>query len=338
MPDPLLSVLIPTYRRPRELGEAIRSVLSNGFTAGPLEVVVTDDDPKGGAAEAVAAVGDERVRHLVHAAGPEKPRNWQHGAEATRGRYVFKLDDDDIIRPGFLAKTVALLESHVNVGSVYTAYEHRDAATGEGETIIDREFFADGIVPGHHYLRAVLVNEGGFPRNQKTTAVFRRDVAERMGFYRHASDDFSFSAALGVEADVAYIPEPLYVWHRHGANASADLHKVWRIASESLDGLERLPTVPGQPELAREWPALIDRCRQALPIYYLQASLRLHGAAATWRLWQRFRAEGAVRDSRRGWVVVLPGMLLPRAAHRAVMAAYMRSPRMQALARRLFTR
>lgn len=337
MSEVLLSVLIPTFRRNGDLAEALESVLGNGFS-GELEVVVTDDDPAGGAGGVVAARADARLRHVVHPHGPDKPRNWQYGIGQTRGKYVFKLDDDDLIRPGFLQKTVALLEANPQVGSVYSGYEELDVSAGAGEVVVDRDFFAKGIVPGHRYVRAVLVNDGGYPRNQKTTAVFRRELAARMDFYRWASDDFSFSAALAVEADVGYVPEPLYVWRKHGANSSADLHAVWRVARESLDGLEQLPTVAGQPELACDWPGLIERCRQALPIYYLQASLRLHGSAATWKLWRQFREEGAVRDPWRGWAVVLPGVLLPRAAHRWAMERYVASPTLQRLARRVLTR
>lgn len=333
----MVSVLVPTFRRHAPLVQALRSILQNGFE--DLEVIVSDDDPGGCARAAVEEIRDARVRHSLHPGGPDKPRNWQHAARQARGEFVVKLDDDDEFRPGFIAKCAAFMHAHPEAGSVYTAFEEYDRATATATAIVDHDFFPSGggVVPGPRYVRAILVNEGGFPRNQKTTAFFRREVAARFDFFALASDDFSFSAALGVETGVGYIPEVLYRWTKHEANSSADLHAVWRVARESLDGLARLPTVAGAPDLAADWPELIARCHQALPIYYLQASLRMHGRSATWKLWRKFREDPAMESPWRGWLVVGAGMLLPRSWHAHWVEWYIRSPWLQAMARTVLT-
>ena len=50
MPPPDFTTIIPTYRRPKELKEAIDSVLSQDVS---VEIIVVDDSPEGTAREVV---------------------------------------------------------------------------------------------------------------------------------------------------------------------------------------------------------------------------------------------------------------------------------------------
>lgn len=91
--SPTFSVIIPTYGRPRFLGEAIDSVLAQ--TVGDLECIVVDD-----ASEATVAVpDDDRVRLIRRATngGPATARNT--GLSEARGTYIAFLDDDDLFTP-----------------------------------------------------------------------------------------------------------------------------------------------------------------------------------------------------------------------------------------------
>ena len=94
---PFVSVIIPAYGRPAFLGDALRSVLRQGYQA--LEVVVVDD----ASPEPVEIVDDERIR-VVRAAengGPAAARNL--GVEHARGQLLLFLDDDDTWTPERLA-------------------------------------------------------------------------------------------------------------------------------------------------------------------------------------------------------------------------------------------
>ena len=58
---PLVSVVIPTYRRPTLLLRCLRAVLVQMFDAGPFEVIVVDDGH------------DEATRQAVESLRPEVP-------------------------------------------------------------------------------------------------------------------------------------------------------------------------------------------------------------------------------------------------------------------------
>jgi glycosyltransferase involved in cell wall biosynthesis len=116
---PAVSVVIPTHNRRRLLGQTLRSVL--GQRGVDFEVVVVDDGSTDGTAEAVAALGDRRVRLLrhEHPSGVAAARN--AGAAAAHGAWVALLDDDDLWAPDKLARQLAACgseDSWVYAGAV----------------------------------------------------------------------------------------------------------------------------------------------------------------------------------------------------------------------------
>ncbi|AHG87669.1 glycosyl transferase family 2 [Gemmatirosa kalamazoonensis] len=116
MTEPLVSVVIPTFRREVMVVEAVRSALAQ--TGVRVEVIVLDDSAEGSAASAIAAVGDPRVRYVHRAVpsggNPALVRN--EGLSLATGEYVHFLDDDDVLCEGALAATVAALVRKPSAG------------------------------------------------------------------------------------------------------------------------------------------------------------------------------------------------------------------------------
>jgi GT2 family glycosyltransferase len=117
------SAVIPSYRRPAELGEAITSILrQSGVT---VEVLVVDDCPNRSASEAVNAINDPRVSYLPNpnptGGKPSIVRNL--GWPRAKGCYVHFLDDDDIVPEGHYAALKAVFEEHPKIGLVFGRIE-----------------------------------------------------------------------------------------------------------------------------------------------------------------------------------------------------------------------
>src|SRR5271155_2191838 len=94
------SVVIPTYRRPIELAEAIRSVLNQSGVR--VEILVVDDSPEESARKTVESFRDVRVTYLKNpeptGGVPSVVRNL--GWPRTTGTFAHFLDDDDIVTDG----------------------------------------------------------------------------------------------------------------------------------------------------------------------------------------------------------------------------------------------
>lgn len=202
MPDPTISVVIPTRGRLDACRWAVESAL--GQTLAPLEVLVCED----GATRAVRSLvdelrkGDDRVRYIggLSAGTPAVPRN--RGVESAAGTWVGFLDDDDLWMPQKLERQAPYLD-----GS-YAAVAANARRTSGG-------LYFDGLKEPCEIRGRALLREN--PLITSTVIANRRRVLEAGGFpapRRLAGvEDYCLWLALA-EADQAFLilPEPLVVY------------------------------------------------------------------------------------------------------------------------------
>lgn len=123
MSEPLVSVVVATYRRKKELSLALSSLASQTYPN--IEVVLVDDNGDDAWNDAVSTIAD-----AFHAQAPEipfqrlvnRPNRGSAGARnvgihAARGEYITFLDDDDTYLPGKVARQ---LQAMRNAGADYS--------------------------------------------------------------------------------------------------------------------------------------------------------------------------------------------------------------------------
>lgn len=116
---PLLSVIIPTFRREDQVVRAVNSVLAEGLAS--FEIRVIDDSPDASAQDAVEAIGDPRVHYSVM----EKPTGGipalvrNRGIEESAGDILYFLDDDDVIAQHGLSSMLDALEHNKSAGVAF---------------------------------------------------------------------------------------------------------------------------------------------------------------------------------------------------------------------------
>lgn len=137
-----ISVVIPTFRRPRQLGEAIASVL--GQTGVSTEIIVVDDSPEASAQAVVKSVDDARVRYVKNPTPtggmPSAVRNL--GWPLAQGAFIHFLDDDDIVPEGHYAAVKKIFSEHPEVGVVFGRIAPFGDAP-EAQLRHERQFFGD---------------------------------------------------------------------------------------------------------------------------------------------------------------------------------------------------
>jgi glycosyltransferase involved in cell wall biosynthesis len=112
-----VSVVMPCFNHGKFLQEAVESVMRVGRD--DLELIVVDDGStdertrKG--VDALLARGIKAIRQENK--GPAEARNT--GVLAAQGEYIFPLDADDRLRPGWLEQGTSILSSDPKVGVVY---------------------------------------------------------------------------------------------------------------------------------------------------------------------------------------------------------------------------
>src|SRR5258705_775698 len=115
-PSPQVSVLLPVWNGERHLAAAIESVLGQSFT--DFELLIVDDGSTDGSAALIRRYGDERIRLFENEKNLGVTRSLNLGLAQARGRYVARMDADDLSAPERLARQVAFLDSHPEVALV----------------------------------------------------------------------------------------------------------------------------------------------------------------------------------------------------------------------------
>jgi GT2 family glycosyltransferase len=136
------SVIIPTFRRPRELLEAIDSALHQSEAT--VEIFVIDDSPEGSASEPVKGLHDPRVTYLKNpkptGGVPSMVRNI--GWPLANGTFVHFLDDDDVVADGHYSAVKTAFAQHSNIGLVFGRIEPFGSGSAS-QLDHERSYFAD---------------------------------------------------------------------------------------------------------------------------------------------------------------------------------------------------
>ncbi len=203
MRPPVVSAIIPTYNRARDVRVAVASAVDQTYPAASLEIVVVDDGGSDDTQAVLAREFGDRVRYLRKPnGGVSAARNF--GMEHSRGAYLALLDDDDEWKPSKIAKQAALLTARPAIGMVVTDVERMDEQRATFE-VFDRraQFPADGwVLP--HALR--------LPSLAPASAMFRREVFEATGGFDaslRTAEDLDFLLRVALRFQVAVVPEPL---------------------------------------------------------------------------------------------------------------------------------
>ena len=114
MKNAQVSVIIPTYRRPDFICDAINSVLCQ--TVNDIEIIVVDDN--GISTEAQKRneeilskyIAENKIRYIVHETNKNGAFARNTGIFASNGEYIAFLDDDDVFHPNKLESQINKLK------------------------------------------------------------------------------------------------------------------------------------------------------------------------------------------------------------------------------------
>ena len=225
-----VSVCIPTYNRADYLQYAIASVEQQTYA--DWELIVCDDGSTDNTAEVMNTKSDDaRIRYVRHPQNIGRSRNMRSGFDAAVGDYFIKFDDDDALSPEFLAKTVAILDTHPEVDFVCSDHwvinaqgERDSAATKENSAKWGKDKLAAAIIPD-------LIQETFIKQSlQVGSTLFRRSCLQQIDYMRPQADgceDFDLLVRLALAGYQGYfLPELLMEYRFHGGQTSLqqDIH------------------------------------------------------------------------------------------------------------------
>lgn len=118
--NPLISVIICNRNGETYLSQAINSILSQTFSNFELLIIESSTTDKSLLIEKQLASKDSRIR-IIQYDKIGRPSALNKGIDEARGKYIAKMDSDDISQSTRLEKEVKLLESNPDIGLVHTS-------------------------------------------------------------------------------------------------------------------------------------------------------------------------------------------------------------------------
>jgi len=205
--NPRVSVLMSVYNGERYLREAVESILDQTFA--DFEFIIVDDGSTDNTWQILQsyAASEPRIVLVQNETNVGVPGSLNRGLGLARGQYIARMDADDVSLPERLAKQVAFLDEHDEVGVVGCAIHVIDA--DGSPTRVKRYPTMHGPLMWALCFSTSLAHP---------TAVFRKAVVERVGGYDNAlvaNQDRDLWQRLSSVTHFANLPDVYLLYRRH---------------------------------------------------------------------------------------------------------------------------
>lgn len=197
--QPSVSVVMPVFNQEKYVADAVRSILQQTFT--DFELLVVDDGSTDRTVEIVEGFDDPRIR-VIRNEHTGFITTLVKGYQEAKGRWIARMDSDDLCHPERLARQIDFLETHPECGFVGSAYGY---VTPNGYCLEPQSQFE------WRYIKPSEITLGGRVFGDPTV-IFGRELAEKVGFYDpEFNNENPLWYRLLRESEGAVMGEPLYL-------------------------------------------------------------------------------------------------------------------------------
>jgi glycosyltransferase involved in cell wall biosynthesis len=245
MANPLITTIIPTFRRPLLLRRAIISVLSQ--TLCDLRVCVYDNASNDETETTVRSLQsiDSRIDYYRHPLDIGAINNFNFGLGKVESKYFSFLSDDDFLLPDFYKLATPALEAHPAAAFVSTEVLLVDKAM----RLLGRS--NERWKPGYYLAPAGLMAMCGANNHPPiwTGILFRREVLDAVGILDAevgGAADHDYVRRIAAKFPFVVVPSvgAVFVHHLESASHCLTLSGIWPGTRKTMQNLlldESLP-------------------------------------------------------------------------------------------------
>ena len=260
MASATLSVALCTYNGAAYLGEQLDSIVAQSRP--PDELVVCDDgsnDETVGLLQAFGPGAPFPVRLFRNEVNLGFAKNFERAISLCSGDLIALSDQDDVWKPGKLARLAAALEAHPLAGLVCSDAEIVDVhlqpvnqrlTESIGLRADERELLSLGQA-----LAVLLKRNFAMGASTMFRAAYRSDILPIPTSWPH---DWWIALVISLRSQVRLIDEPLLWYRQHDANAIG----IPEVASQTVGDLVRSSLHPRSLQFVRQaeqWEAALER-------------------------------------------------------------------------------
>ncbi len=239
--EPLVTVLMTVHNGEPFLAEAVKSILGQSFSN--FEFVIVNDASTDNSADLIAGWGDPRIRLVRNLSNLGQVRSLNIGLRLARGRYVARLDQDDIARPRRLEHQADYLEAHPDaalVGTWCRFIDHAGHPVGYFRPPSEHDAILEAMARMNPFVHSAVM--------------FRRNPVIAAGGYPENypySMDFALWLTLGETFRLANLREELLDYRVHPSSVSRRRSQYAAHRREELHLFRAALTRPGLPPRVR---------------------------------------------------------------------------------------
>lgn len=211
MSGPTVSVVLAVYNGERYLEEAVQSILGQSYQDFEL-IIVSEHGTSPESLEILSSFADPRIVHIRNQERLGLIRSLNLALSKVRGRYIARMDGDDVCDERRFEKQIRFLEEHRDVAAVGSDIRLID---GEGCEIVKNRYpHSPAAVRWEMFFRSAIAN---------SSVMFRSEIISKVGAYDESTplaEDYSLWLRILQVSELTNVPEPLLSYRVHGQNIS----------------------------------------------------------------------------------------------------------------------
>jgi glycosyltransferase EpsE len=187
-----ISVIMSEYNTPEaDLKEAILSILNQSYKR--FEFIIVDDCGRNDVGRITATFNDDRIKIIKNSKNMGLVYSLNNGIKHAKGKYIVRMDTDDIALPGRIEATFNFIAAHPEYDVV------------GAQAIEFSESTENGILgkSGEKTNKSIMRRDGII----HPTVIMRKSVVENVGYYK----DFNRAEDLALWCELLQHGSRLYV-------------------------------------------------------------------------------------------------------------------------------
>lgn len=212
--NPIISVIMPIFNAENYLREAIDSILGQTFS--DFELLILNDGSTDCSMDIISSYNDPRI--IIHSTIVNKGLIFQlnKGIELSRGKYIARMDSDDISLPKRFETQFQILENNPEVSVCGTSYFIKDERKNNFKKIIKYERTENPFEVYMHLFFSCAVCHPSVMIRKKLIDV------NKLHFDINFKDaeDFELWVRISEISQIINIPNALLIYRLHGNNIS----------------------------------------------------------------------------------------------------------------------
>ena len=209
-----ITVLMPVYNAEKYLADAIGSILNQSFEN--FELLIINDGSTDGSEKIILSYSDQRIRYVKNEKNIKLIATLNKGIEISKGKYIARMDADDVSSPNRLQVQFDFMESNPSVALCGSWFELIGDRTGIAK-----------YVASHNEIMMKMLCQCHFCH---PTIIMRKSMIETFETkfdptFIHA-EDYDFFSRIGEKYKLGNIQTALLKYRIHEQSVSASNRDV----------------------------------------------------------------------------------------------------------------